>query len=136
MQVYVRPRRIGEIPVGALLMLPLFGLPFGGWLLEHGHHSFGLCSMKRAFDLPCLSCGATRGTLRLFHGDILGAFAFQPMMMTIYAALLIWGFTSLWGVVNDKRVVIQLSDREDLIFKMIVVVIPLLNWVYLWRMGI
>ena len=83
-----------------------------------------------------MSCGATRGTLRLFHGDILGAFAFQPMMMTIYAALLIWGFTSLWGVVNDKRVVIQLSDSEDLIFKMIVVVIPLLNWVYLWRMGI
>jgi len=136
MQVYVRPRRLGEFPLGAFLMLPLFGLPFGGWLIEHGHHSFNKCAMKVQFDVPCLSCGATRGTLRLFHGDVFGALSFQPMMMTIYLALLIWGFTSLWGVITKKRVVVHLTDREDLIFKFIIVAVPVLNWFYLYFMGI
>lgn len=136
MQVYVRPRKLGEFPLGAVLMLPLFGLPLGGWMIEQGHHNFGVCSMKRAFDLPCLSCGATRGTLRLFHGDVLGAIWYQPMMMLIYALLLTWGAVSLWGVVRERRVVVQLSDREDLLFKIAVIAIPLLNWIYLWRMGI
>lgn len=136
MQVYVRPRRLGEFPLGAFLMLPLFGLPFGGWLLEHGHHSFSKCAMKVRFDVPCLSCGATRGTLRLFHGDIFGALSFQPMMMTIYLGLLIWGFASLWGVFTRKRVVVHLTDREDLIFKFIIIAVPILNWFYLYFMGI
>ncbi len=136
MQIYTRPRKLAEFPLGAFLMLPLFGLPFGGWLLEHGHHSFGLCAMKATFDLPCLSCGATRGTLRLFHGDPLGAIAYQPMMMLIYATVLVWGLVSLWGFVRDTRVVIHLSDREDLLFKLAIIAIPILNWLYLAKMGI
>lgn len=136
MQVYVRPRRLGEFPLGAVLMLPLFGLPFGGWLLEHGHHSFGRCAMKVKFELPCLSCGATRGTLRLFHGDVFGALAFQPMMMMIYTLLLLWGVVSLWGLVRDRRVVVHLSNREDLIFKLVIICVPVLNWLYLYSMGI
>ena len=136
MQLYTRPRRLGEFPLGAVLMLPLFGLPLGGWFLEHGHLSFGTCTMKASFGLPCLSCGATRGTLRVFHGDPLGAIAFQPMMMTIYLALLTWGSISLWGLIRRKRVVLELSDREDLVFKLVLIFGPLLNWIYLWKMGI
>lgn len=136
MEVYIRDRELGELPLGAFLMLPLFGLPLGGWLLEHGHTDFGTCGMKAAFDVPCLSCGATRGTLRLFHGDILGAIGFQPMMMTIYFSLLLWGAISLWGVLADRRLVVHLSDFEDVIFKVVIVAIPALNWFYLYKMGI
>lgn len=136
MEIYVRPRRLGELPLGAILMLPLFGLPLGGWMLEHEKLRFGRCAMKVRFDLPCLSCGATRGSLRLFHGDLLGALAFQPMMITLYFVLLVWGSVSLWGLMRRERVVVYLSDREDLIFKMLIVFVPVLNWLYLWRMGI
>lgn len=136
MEIYTRPREVGEIPLGAILMLPLFGLPLGGWMLEHGHTEFGTCGMKAAWQLPCLSCGATRGTLRLFHGDILGALSFQPMMMTIYLCLLIWGGVSLWSLAKDKRVVIHMTDKEDIIFKIVIVGLPALNWIYLWKMGI
>lgn len=136
MQIYTRDRALGEFPLGAFLMLPLFGLPLGGWMLEHGHINFGTCSMKVSFGLPCLSCGATRGTLRLFHADPFGAIAFQPMMMTIYLGLLVWGAASLWGLIRRKRVVLHLSDREDMLFKFALIFGPLLNWVYLWRMGI
>ena len=136
MQVYTRARRLGEFPLGAVAMLPVLVLPFGAWMIEHGHTSFDRCAMKVAFDLPCLSCGATRGTLRLFHGDPWGALFYQPMMMLIYAALLTWGALSLWGLIKDRRVVIHLTDREDLAFKIAIVTIPLLNWLYLWKMGI
>lgn len=136
MQIYVRPRKLAELPLGAILMLPLFGLPLGGWMLEHGHTHFNRCAMKSAFELPCLSCGATRGTLRLFHGDLLGALSLQPMMMTIYLALLIWGFVSLWGLITRKRVVFYLSDREDMLLKIVIVAVPVSNWIYLWKMGI
>ncbi len=136
MQVYTRPRTLGEFPLGAVLMLPLFGLPLGGWMLEHGHTSFNQCAMKTSFDLPCLACGATRGTLRLFHGDPLGAVMFQPMMMLLYTALLAWGMVSLWGLVRDKRVVLQLEDREDVIAKLVIVAVPIANWLYLYHMGI
>lgn len=136
MELYTRERELGEIPLGAFLMLPLFGLPFGGWMLEHGVTSFGRCGMKTAFGVPCLSCGATRGTLRLFHGDPFGAIAFQPMMMLIYASLLVWGMISLWGVIKRRRVVLYLSDREDTIFKVLIIAIPVANWLYLYKMGI
>lgn len=136
MEITIRPRRPGEIPLGALLMLPLFGLPFGGWMLEHGVTAFGLCGMKAKFGVPCLSCGATRGTLRLFHGDPLGALGYQPMMMLIYLMLLTWGAVSLWGFWKERKVLLHLSDREDLIAKVLILGIPILNWVYLWKMGI
>lgn len=136
MELYTRERSPGEVPLGALLMLPLFGLPLGGWMLEHGHIAFGTCGMKAKFDLPCLSCGATRGTLRAFHGDVLGAFTYQPMMMTIYLLLLLWGSVSLWGLWKNRRVVMELSDREDLIAKLFIIGIPILNWIYLWKLNI
>lgn len=136
MEMYTRERRLGEFPLGAILMLPLLGLPFGGWLIEHGHVSFGLCGMKANFDLPCLSCGATRGTLRLFHGDPLGAIGYQPMMMLIYFAVMTWGMVSLVSFVRNQRVVLYLSDTEDILFKLCIVAIPVLNWLYLYKMGI
>ena len=136
MQVYVRPRRLGEFPLGAFMMLPLFALPLGAWMVEQGHTSFGLCAMKARFDLPCLACGATRGTLRLFHGDLFGAIAYQPMMMCLYAALLTWGAVSLWGLIRHRRVVVQLNRWEDVALKLVVVAIPVLNWIYLYKMGI
>ena len=136
MKIYVRDRRLGEAPLGAILMLPLFVLPFGAWLIEHGHYTFDACLAKVALDLPCLSCGATRGTLRLFHGDLIGAIALQPMMIAIYAALLLWGLISFVSFVRCRRVVLHLSDREDLALKIAVVAVPLVNWVYLWRAGI
>ena len=92
--------------------------------------------MRRTVKRRLLSCGATSGTLRLFHGDLLGALAFQPMMMFIYLALLLWGSASLYGLVTGRRVVMHLSDREDLIFKALIVGVPALNWLYLYKMGI
>jgi len=47
-------------------------------------HAFGvtLCPMKRLLGVPCPTCGTTRAFAALFRGDVLGAFAQQPLVMS------------------------------------------------------
>jgi hypothetical protein len=136
MKIDVIPRQAGDIPIGAFLMLPLFGLPLGAWAVEQSHVVFSTCGMKRAFDLPCLSCGSTRATLHLFNGDIVTALTFQPMMMALYVLVLSWGLVSLFFFARNERVTIDLTRREDLTFKATLLLVPLLNWAYLIWAGI
>ena len=47
-------------------------------------HAFGvtLCPLKRLLGVPCPTCGTTRAFAELFRGDVLGAFARQPLVMS------------------------------------------------------
>ena len=136
MRVYTRARRLGELPLGVFFMLPVLLLPLGAWLVESGSLVLRGCGMKKALGMPCLSCGSTRATLNLLHGNVLEALLFQPMMIGIYALFAIWGMVSLASFVVGRRLVIELDDREDLAFKIVVVTVPFLNWIYLVAMGI
>lgn len=136
MRLQLSQRKPGEIPIGALLMLPLFGLPLGAYLVERELVDLGTCGMKAAFDLPCLSCGSTRATLHLFHGELLSAVTLQPMMMGIYLLLIVWGAVSLWAFATRRHVGLVLSDREDMAVKLALLSIPLINWAYLILAGV
>ena len=129
-------RSAGEVPWGALVMLPLFALPLGGWLVEQGHLNFGTCAMKAGLGIPCLSCGATRATLHLLHGELPQAIAMQPLMVLVYALIAIWGLISLWLFARNRHVSIVMNRREDHIFKASLIIVPLLNWAYLIAAGI
>lgn len=136
MKVAVIERREGHIPWGALTMAPLFFLPLGAWAVETGQINLGICSLKMMAGIPCLSCGSTRGTIELFHGNVLGALAYQPMMMTIYLSVMVWGIVSLVSFYRGKRVVLGLSRGENWAFRIAIVTIPLVNWAYLINAGI
>lgn len=136
MQLTVEQRDSGQIPLGALAMLPLFVMPIGGWLVENGWVDFGTCAMKATLGIPCLTCGATRATMRLLHGDLAGAMSFQPMMIVVYALLALWGLVSLGMFAANRRARLKLSPLEDRIFKGALIVIPLVNWAYLIIAGV
>ncbi len=136
MKIYNIPRTPNALPIGAFVMLPLFGLPLGAWAIEHGYISFATCGMKLVANKPCLSCGATRATLRLFHGEFLTAVLLQPMIIFLYAAILLWGAVSLISFIRNRSILIDLTNKESLAFKIILVLIPLLNWFYLAWAGI
>lgn len=59
-------------------------------LVLWGRESFGIfffpCSIKRITGFNCLSCGATRSTFALLHGDIAAAIYYNPL----YIAFLGW----------------------------------------------
>lgn len=136
MKLSIENRIPGQVPWGALAMLPLFAMPIGGWLVEQGHADFGRCAMKVSFGVPCLTCGSTRATLHLLHGEWGAAIAMQPLTILVYFALAIVGVASLTLFVANKHAHIQYTRREALAFKAALVVLPLLTWIYLWKAGI
>lgn len=136
MRIYTTQRPLGEIPVGALVMLPLFAMPLGAWAVRTGVWEFSTCGMKRLFEMPCLTCGATRATLALTRGDIATAIAFQPLIIALYAVIAIWGVLSLFTYLRQRRLVLSLSHREDLVFKALLLLLPAANWFYLYKAGI
>ena len=136
MKLRTTPRSPGEIPVGAFAMLPLFALPLGAWLVETGTLNLSMCGFKRAFDLPCLSCGSTRATVNLLHGNFGTALYYQPMTMMLYMLLILWGSLSIWALLKGHRLHLDMSKREDFAVKAAFVAIPIVNWGYLVSMGI
>ena len=64
------------------------------------------------------------------------ALAFQPMMMFIYAALVIWGTVSFFGFLTDRDIRIKLKGWESTAFKVFLIATPFINWAYLIWAGI
>lgn len=117
-------------------MAPLWFLPLGAWAVETGRIDLGVCSMKMLANIPCWSCGATRGTVRLLHGDFASAIAFQPLIMGLYALFMFWGVVSLVSFWRGKRVLLDPSRAEVWAFRLALVALPLLNWWYLIEAGV
>ena len=136
MKLYTTARSPGEWPIGALALAPLFWLPVGAWLVETKTIELSQCGLKRMVGLPCLSCGSTRATVNLLHGNIAKALAFQPMMMTIYVGLFVWGLVSMWAFLRRRSLNVDLSRTEKRIWYTAIVTVPLANWAYLIAMGV
>lgn len=136
MNVDVQPRSPGDFPVGALLMVPLFVLPIGAWLVQQHWLVFGTCGMKIIFGIPCFTCGATRATIHLLDGNVSTALAFQPLIILVYGILALWGTVSFVSFAADRKVELSLSDLENTIAKVLLLTLPFLNWAYLIAAGI
>lgn len=136
MQVEVRERQPGTFPVGALFMLPLFALPLGAWLVQTGWLVFGVCGLKATLGFPCLTCGATRATIHLLHGNAFDALSTQPLIIFIYLVFALWGTVSLASFAMDRSVQLNLSDWENTALKLSIAFLPLLNWAYLIAAGV
>jgi len=129
-------REPGDIPVGALLMVPLCFLPLGAWLLESGRLALGECGMKMLFGLPCFTCGGTRATIHLLRGDLAGALALQPLIILLYGGFLAWGLASFGTFLVDRRLSLSLTSTESTIAKISLLAAPFANWAYLIAAGI
>ena len=49
---------------------------------------FPACPFRMLTGLTCPGCGSTRGLHRLVHGDVVGAFEFNPLMVLVLPFLL------------------------------------------------
>lgn len=136
MRIYTKERTPGTVPLGALFMAPLFALPLGAWIVEQQFVDPGECGAKQALDIPCLTCGSTRATLQLLDGNILAAVSLQPMMMSIYVLLGVWGLASLGTFLRDRHLVVKLNTLERRLFIAALIVLPFLNWAYLIWAGV
>lgn len=136
MKLFQTARRPGDLAVGAWLLGPLSLLPLAVWVVESGAYSPGVCGLKQLFGVPCLTCGATRATVHLFHGRFFEALKFQPLIILLYLGLTIWALASAWALFRRVSLRLELTEREDLFLKIAVGGLPVLNWVYLWASGV
>jgi hypothetical protein len=89
-----------------------------------------LCTFRILSGLPCPSCGATRGVLRLLEGDIPGGFLMNPLVMI---TLLVLGIGFALRLAFSLKVVWNFTPRERWIFGALVVVAVLANWAWVIR---
>jgi hypothetical protein len=117
-------------------MLPLFALPLGAWAIQKGWIVFGTCGLKMLVGVPCLTCGATRATIHLLHGNLGAALAMQPLVIVAYIGLSFWGIVSLGSFLAAKQVRVKLTSRQNTAVKAALLVLPFANWVYLIGVGV
>ena len=90
-------------------------------------HEFIICTLRRFTGIPCPTCGATRAVDAAFSGDLLAAFAFNPLVMLV---LLIGIPIVVIRFVAKRRVVLGLTRRERIIAWVTGLSLVALNWSY------
>ena len=48
---------------------------------------FPVCPFRALTGFTCPGCGTTRGLHKLFHGDVVGAFQLNPLMLLLFPIL-------------------------------------------------
>ncbi len=131
MRLFLKKRAPDQIEFGIIyggIALAMLGV---GRLLPI--HSFAPdCVFKGLTGIPCLTCGSTRSVIHLSHGDILTAFAMNPLMTLCLISASGYFFYSLISAAFDMpRIRILFTDKESNIVRAGVVMLLLLQWAYL-----
>ncbi len=115
------------VATGAALSAAWLGL---GLPLPH-------CTLKEWTGLPCATCGTTRLVQALLSGELVLAFALNPLVFSGLALTIVWGVASAarWAFdVPTYRFTVGPRHRARLVLAGAVAV--LLNWIYLLVRGI
>src|SRR5471032_1488986 len=95
------------------------------------------CPFFAVTGLPCLTCGATRGTIAFLHGDFLSALRWNPLAalalcgvvaFDLYAAIV------LVGRLPRLRIVDWTVTEKNAV-RIAVICLLALNWIYLLEIG-
>jgi uncharacterized protein DUF2752 len=138
MQVYRRQLYPGETDYELVWCAVSIGsLAFAaGWL------ALGLpwprCVFHDLTGLPCATCGMTRCAMQFFHGHLVAAFDWNPLVFTTLCGVLVFDLYALAAIVTGApRLRVSLSTASAKRYVRISIVLALmLNWVYLllhWR---
>jgi hypothetical protein len=110
--------------------------------LAAGWFTLGLpwprCLFHDLTGLPCITCGATRAAVQLFHGHFIAAWKWNPVVFVALWALSIFNAYAFVALVwRAPRLRIEFQTRAERKYARILVIAALaLNWVYLlshWR---
>ena len=86
-----------------------------------------LCAFKGLTGFPCPTCGLTRGTLCLLHGQPGSAWLRNPFL---FSFLGLFFLATLLRIIFARRLRIQLTNTQRRIVWVLVVAVFLVNWLY------
>jgi hypothetical protein len=111
-------------------------ISLGGLVVAASWLTLGLpwpvCWFHQLTGYPCATCGATRGAIALFHGDLLGALRWNPLAFVLYCCIALfdaYAFSVL--VLRRRRLRATFNRSEKKIFRGMAVAILMVNWAYL-----
>lgn len=96
---------------------------------------FTVCFFKFATGWPCATCGSTRALARLFHGDLAGAFAMNPLATAGLLALLPWAAADLALLTRKRALRLELGPGLARAVRVAAVAAVFANWAYLVAAG-
>ena len=100
-------------------------------------HVFGvtLCPMKRLLGVPCPTCGTTRAFAELLRGEVFGAVARQPLVMS--CSLLGVPVLLAIRIVSGRKTMADLwaAVSRSAVFWCLAVAAVLANWIYVIHHG-
>jgi len=99
----------------------------GAWAPWLAGRGVELCMFKRLTGLPCPTCGATRGCLRLLAGDLAGGWLCNPLLFSVAG---IAAAALICKVTLGRKLRVQLSRMEKLALGCLGVGLVLGNWAY------
>jgi Protein of unknown function (DUF2752) len=91
------------------------------------------CPFFAVTGLPCVTCGATRGTIAFVHGDFLSALKWNPLAFVAFGALIVFDLYAavvLAGRTSRLRIV-DWTVTEKTAVRIAVISLLALNWIYL-----
>jgi hypothetical protein len=90
------------------------------------------CVFKGLTSFPCPTCGATRAALLLSHGEAAASLSMNPLVSICFmVACLVFPYSLLAFLLHLPRPSVKLSVREQVAFRVAVLVLVLMNWSYL-----
>lgn len=98
------------------------------FVFEPGRNGFFPdCPFRLLTGLNCPGCGTTRGLHRLLHGDLVGAFQFNPLMMLLLPIFLYAFVRHTTAVFRDRPIK---SNQLDPRFIWMFFVVVMSFWVF------
>lgn len=119
-------------PVGTVLLIAAAAAASAAglyWATERGEM---FCLMKRLLHIPCPACGGTRAGLCLLHGDIAAAFAYNPLVVGVAAAV---ACLVVLRFALGRRVSIRLGRRGRVMACTAAAAAFVAHWVFLIATG-
>ncbi|MEY2490655.1 MAG: hypothetical protein QOC70_2597 [Verrucomicrobiota bacterium] len=91
------------------------------------------CPFLEVTGLPCVTCGATRSTIALLHGDFLSALRWNPLAFLAFCGVAAFDlYATIVLVARTPRLrIIGLSVVEKNAARIAVISLLALNWIYL-----
>lgn len=94
------------------------------------------CHFREALGIPCPTCGATRATMEIMQGDVLGALLLNPLYTAGLALILVYDLyaaTVLFGRLPRLR----FTEAAGLaLLRWAIIAVVLINWGWLIYRGV
>ena len=94
-----------------------------------------VCFIKKATNLPCPSCGATRSVISLLNGEFSKAIYTNPLGFIIIIIITILPFWIIIDLIIKKKTLFKSYKKIEALLKNKIVFIPLIillltNWIW------